>query len=390
MQTRFELIPVLPAAIRAKIVAVILVPSVVACQGSNAPGRPSASVVPLATSSAAAAADVPAGTIAFNRVDESGVEHYFTIRTDGTSEVALFSAEGCSCIGWSPTGEELWSVSLPEAGSVAFTTIQPDGSNRTVVEAPIPTLNLAPGAGTPDGRLIAFTGWDETEPLNSGLWLGSPDLSDLRQVIPLPEGVIGIDTMAITADGTRIVFFAEQGSEAYVTHAGALFAVNADGTGLQQLSPEGVHLAVVRGRPFSLSPDGNRVAFAAFEGHPDEELGAVYVVSIDGGEAERITEPAGGIWSAAWSPMGEQIAYAQSWDQSMVSVVNADGSGQRDLTDSATDEVSFGVWSPDGRYLLTARGPEEARDLWIIDTSGTFVAPVTHEPARYDMYAWSP
>ena len=45
--------------------------------------------------------------IAFNRVDESGLESYFTIRTDGTDEVPLFTAEGCSCLGWSPTGDEL-------------------------------------------------------------------------------------------------------------------------------------------------------------------------------------------------------------------------------------------------------------------------------------------
>lgn len=371
-------------------VVVAAVVLVAACQGSGAPGSPASSVVPSTSNSPASAApDVPAGTIAFNRVDESG-EHYFTIHTDGTEEVELFSAEGCSCIGWSPTGDELWSVGVSDDGQVGFATLQPDGSDRSVLVAPIPTLNLAPGAGTSDGRLVAFNGWDETEPSNSGLWVGSPDLSDLRQVIPLPEGVIAVEPMAITADGARVVFFGEQGPEDYVTHAGALFAVNADGTSLQQLSPEGVHLAMVRGRPASLSPDGDRVAFAAFEGHPDDELAAVYVVSIDGGDAERIIEPIRGIWSAAWSPVGERIAYAQWWDDAVLSVVNADGSDQRDLTDPATDEVGFGVWSPDGAYLLAARGPEEFRELWIIDPDGRFVAPVTDEPARYDMYAWGP
>ena len=173
----------------------------------------------------------------------------------------------------------------------------------------------------------------------------------------MPEGVIAVEPMAITADGARIVFFGEEGPEDYVTHAGSLWAVNADGSNLERLSPDGVHLAQVKGRPASLSPTGDRVAFAAFEGHPDDEQSAVYVVSIDGGPAERVTEPIGGIWSAAWSPVGEQIAYARWWDDSVVSVVNADGSGQRDLTKGLSEAAGFGVWSPDGEYLLLSLGP---------------------------------
>ena len=99
----------------------------------------------------------------------------------------------------------------------------------------------------------------------------------------------------------------------YVTHAGALFAVNTDGSDLVQLSSDGVHVASVRGRPASMSPSGDRVAFAAFEGPPTMPR-ARFSVPISGGQAERITEPIGGIWSVAWSPVGEEIAYAQWWD----------------------------------------------------------------------------
>ena len=118
--------------------------------------------------------------------------------------------------------------------------------------------------------------------------------------------------------------------------------------------------------------------------------GKVYVTSIDGGNAERVTEPSGGVWSAAWAPVGEQIAYAHWWSESWVSVVNADGSGQRDLTDAVTEEAGFGVWSPDGKFLLMPIGPEDARNLWIIDLEGNRVAEVTDELARYDIYSWAP
>lgn len=360
-----------------------------ACQGPGATDSPRgsapASVVPSESLSAA----VPAGMIAFNRVADTGLESYFTIRTDGTEEVPLFEAEGCSCIGWSPTGDEIWTVSETDDETLAFTTMRPDGTDRTVVEPPIAGLSLGPGAATPDGQVIAFAGWGE-DPSLTGVWIGSPDLSDVRQVIAAPEGVIATEPMAITPDGGRIVFWGEQGPVDYVTHAGALFAVNADGSDLEQLSPDGVHVAIVRGRPASMSPDGDRVAFAGFVGHPDDEQSAVYVVSIDGGTAERITEPSGGIWSAAWAPIGDRITYAHWWGEAWVSVVNADGSDQRDITNAASEEAGFGVWSPDGQFLLAPVGPEEARNLWIIDLEGNRIAEVTDELARYDIYSWAP
>ena len=77
-----------------------------ACQSPGATDSPRGSTLPSVAPSESVSADVPAGMIAFNRVADSGLESYFTIRTDGTAEVPLFEAEGCSCIGWSPTGDE--------------------------------------------------------------------------------------------------------------------------------------------------------------------------------------------------------------------------------------------------------------------------------------------
>ena len=341
-----------------------------------------------AASTMTSPAGVPSGTIAFNRIGDDGVEHYFAIQSDGVGEHSLFSEDGCACLVLSPAGGEVWASSMTEAGMMAFTTMRADGSDRQVHEPSIATLNLVPGAGTADGQLIAFVGWDDADPSNSGLWIGAPDLTGLRQVMPLPDGVSEILPLGVTPDGARIVFFGQQGPQDFVTHAGALFVVNGDGTGLKQLSPEGVHVATVRGLPASLSPDGTRVAFAAFEGHPDQGLNAVYVVPVDGGqEAERLIEPVDGIWAVAWSPVGDVIAYSQWGSETRVSVVNADGTGQVDLTEPGED-VGVGVWSPEGDALLLRRGTQEAGDLWVIGADGTGEWQVTDEPAEYGMYAW--
>ena len=106
--------------------------------------------------------------IAFNRVTPAGVG-VLPIRTNGTDEVYLFKTSGCSCIGWSPTGEELWSVSETDHGTIAFTTVAPDGSRRTVVEPPIAGLSLAPGAGTDGDHRFQRMGRGSSL---SGVWLG--------------------------------------------------------------------------------------------------------------------------------------------------------------------------------------------------------------------------
>lgn len=328
------------------------------------------------------------GTVAFSRVDAGGVEHYFTIRPDGSNEHHLFSIQGCSCIQLSPTGETVWALSETENGTVAFTTMSLVGRERRVHVPPTETLSLAagPDATTPDGSLIAFFGWDDTRADAAGLYVAGPDLKGLRQVIPLSTGVNGVEPYGVTPDGTRVVFFAERGSVGSVTHAGDLFVVDADGRNLRQLNSDELTLGTVRGVPASLSPDGTRVAFAAFEGTPDRS--AVYVASLDGGFPQRITEVTSGIWSAAWAPVGGRITFA-TWSNgdAVNAIVNADGTGRRDLP-SPADGGGFGAWSPTGAHLLVSRGPDGSRDLWIVDLEGNFVSQVTHQPADYALYRW--
>jgi hypothetical protein len=366
----------------------VLVVALVSCNVDGSSTSDSRSPATSATSSSASV-DVPNGIVAFNRVGADGVEHYFTSQTEGSNEHALFSAEGCNCIWWSPDGTEVWSVAMTELETLAFTTMNADGTDRMIHPAPIESLNLAPGAGTSDG-LIAFSGWDESEPSNSGIWLGSRDLNDLEQVTPLPEGVIATEVMGITPDASRILFFAETGSVDYVTHAGDLFVVNSDGSGLRQLNADSLSLSMVTGRPASLSPDGRRAVFSAFEGEPSAGRSAVFVASLAGGVAEQVTDWTGGLWTATWAPVGETITYAKWWDDgSVVSVVRSDGSGDRTLSAEA-DEVGHGAWSPDGEYLLVSRGPEQARDLWILGLDGSYVGQVTRSPSHYAVYSWAP
>ncbi|MFH1833800.1 MAG: tetratricopeptide repeat protein [bacterium] len=119
----------------------------------------------------------------------------------------------------------------------------------------------------------------------------------------------------------------------------------------------------------SLSPDGQRVAFAAKELVPDEEdswfNGHVYVASIDGGEPQQLSSSWGG--QPAFSPDGEFLAYVgyrerddlpenpfQPWSGDLWVVPSAGGVPVK-LANG--DGLLLGpVWSPDGRFIATG-GP---------------------------------
>jgi WD40 repeat protein len=360
--------------------------------GGTASVQPSASPHPersVASSSAPAAsaatatatpAAVPAGRILFHRAGSDGVEHYFTINTDGTDEQALFTAEGCACAQWSADRMRVWTLGATGHGTFSFTTMKPDGSDRVVISPPIKTLNLAPGASSADGRRIAFDGWDETDPSRNGLYLASPDLADLRLITP-PKGTVHVDPFGVTPDGSHVLFLAERGDEPH--HAGDLYVVNADGGGLRQLNPAGTTHNFLDVPAGSLSPDGRRAAFGVD--------GRVFVVGIDGGEARPITDRADFVWAVSWSPTGEWITYSRKHGStSVVSLVRPDGRDQKEIsTNDGSDQAEVGVWSPDGKYLLVQRGAGGVNDLWIMDLDGTFIGQVTHEPSSYGTYSWA-
>jgi hypothetical protein len=121
------------------------------------------------------------------------VERYFTINTDGTDEQALYEREGCECAHWSADWTQILSIGATGHGTWSLLTMQPDGSDETVIDPPIETLNLFVGASTADGRHIWFQGMDETDPANSGLWVASRDLTEARLVMPLAEGWLAVE-----------------------------------------------------------------------------------------------------------------------------------------------------------------------------------------------------
>ncbi len=163
-----------------------------------------------------------------------------------------------------------------------------------------------------------------------------------------------------------------------------IYTVNRDGTDTRRLTQYDVYTA-----EGVLSPDGKRIVFTSLK---DGDLD-IYTMNTDGSDVRRLTNTPGYDGGAWWSPDGKQIvyranhptdsaelkAYRDLLAQRLVRpsrvelfVMNADGSGQRQIT--RLGGANFGPsWTPDGRRIVFSSNYKNPRsgnfDLYMVDAA---------------------
>jgi TolB protein len=114
------------------------------------------------------------------------------------------------------------------------------------------------------------------------------------------------ESAAWSPDGSRIAWvdFVEDSSQ-YGQHAYVLSFVNPDGTGLQR------EVASLPGGGWSLvwSPDSSRLAFSDWDFFGDRP-GQIFVINADGSGLRQITNDGDNRWPT-WSPDGSRIAFVR-------------------------------------------------------------------------------
>ena len=291
-------------------------------------------ILAVAALPASAKVGGPNGRIVFGRYDPTvGDFHAFIINADGSNEKQLLPGIA-ECPTWSPDGEKVLVCVANAKGLIRPATLNPDGSDFTLLDVRDPSLNLGCAAWSSHGRL-ACESWDDAHPDRTpGIFtLRASDGGGLQRVTTNPYG--GHDRVGdYSPDGTRIVFGRENPGLQKI----GVFVVNADGSGLHQISAWQPDFGTV-----SWSPDGKWIL-------TDNAQGSLYVVHPDGTGEHQIHVQTGSGHVAAfqpsWSPDGRRIVfslYLASTSHVDLFTANADGSDLRQLTNTADGE-EFANW----------------------------------------------
>ena len=140
-------------------------------------------------------------------------------------------------------------------------TVNPDGTGYAVHTIGPPTLNLPPGAWSPDGNNIAFEGWDDTDPSRTGIYVSEGFTLAKAEPVQITQAAVHDIPLDWSPDGTRLLLIQVTRCPDGDCDGGDLYVVGSDGSTLTRLNPEGTFVSCCN--PASWSPDGTRVTFGA-------------------------------------------------------------------------------------------------------------------------------
>jgi TolB protein len=245
--------------------------------------------------------------------------------------------------------------------------------------------------------------------------------------LPRPASLASATSMAAAGTGSHVT--SSTGRIVFDTFED-IWTVDADGTNLTRLtrspwpefdatwSPDGTHIAyrserrdgdpeiwlmnadgssrhrLARGLSPAWSPDGSEIAFASPGTIPcppgrGPRCTGISIMNADGSGQRRVPHTDGGEYPS-WSPDGQRIAFNSNLTGDHVMyIVNVDGSGLVDL--SSVGEGWQVDWSPDGRSILFTshrNHPDDYTDIYVMRPDGSDVERLTTNTGYTP--AWSP
>lgn len=129
-----------------------------------------------------------------------------------------------------------------------------------------------------------------------------------------------------------------------------------------------------------VSPDGKSVAF--------DLLGDIYVLPIEGGDAQSINSGLAWSMQPRFSPDGSEIAFtSDAGGGDNIWIMNSDGSNARQLTEEDFRLLNSPNWSPDGKYVAARKHFTTSRSLgtgevWIYHRNGGGGVAVVEMPSE--------
>lgn len=117
----------------------------------------------------------------------------------------------------------------------------------------------------------------------------------------------------------------------------------------------------------------------------------IYVLSRDGSAAASLVLGDSNYFAGPWSPDGQKILFTGFGPtHSYVGVMNADGSGQTDLSQQPDSDEAFPAWSPDGSQIAFTSRRDGNNEIYVMNADGSSQTRLTAEPGDQFAPTWSP
>jgi TolB protein len=199
------------------------------------------------------------------------------------------------------------------------------------------------------------------------LYTMDPDGRDMTQITNMPSTDYDLWAPSFSPDGKRIVFCYGSGNSAESSLA-ELYLVNADGSGLKQLTHDGAFDCFPH-----WSPDGSYIAF--FGSFPP--AGSLAVIRPDGTDVRLLlTSGEWKFWGALFStytPDGRSIVFESQFGGlvSAVWIMDSNGTHPQRLTPARLEATPADV-SPDGEHILISDhfNTPIPSSSWVMDIDG--------------------
>jgi Tol biopolymer transport system component len=271
---------------------------------------------------------------------------------------------------WSPDGTKIAFRTFRDGQSEIY-SMNPDGSNQ--IRLTNSSGSLYP-SWSPDSTKLVFSSFDSQ--YNSNVFVVNADGTGLTNLSNDSTGTSFMPSWS--PDGTKIMFLSSRDATQ------SIYLMDPDGSNTTRLtnSPDDAPV---------WSPDGTKIAFVRW-GLSGAEI---YSMNADGSNQTNLTNTAALLPEApynfhpVWSPDGTQIAFTsyREWI-AQVYVVGADGSNLTQLT--STGESAQPRWSPDGTQIafITYRGGDQ--ELYVMNPDGSNQTNLTNNLAYDAAFSWQP
>lgn len=280
-----------------------------------------------------------------------------TINVDGTGQKQLTTTGYNLYPSFSPDGTKIAFAYAPQVTfPYQICTINADGTGQKQLTTG--TYNNYTPVFSPEGKNIAYFSNIST----LMLFIMNADGTSQRPLYNTGLTSLDVCSIAFSPDGTKIAYIVKD-MNSYLQ----VFIVNVDGSGSSQLTTDNnYHYAP------SFSPDGQKIVYEAAE----SGIGKIYIRNADGtGTPLRLSDPSRTSANAVFSPDGSKVAYMCSPSTQQIFITKADGTGTPIQLTTGSNICNYPCFSPDGTTI--AYEDLTSVKICVVNADGTGQAQLT-------------